>query len=142
MTTTLRKGTRQKIDELHALGRRPEKLKTSEAIGLRHGKSTIKLVGNDGQKTAAGRYWEQKAGVPPLPDGGFLQQTARREGNAETIELRDGKRAVTRRWDAGSGEFKFTALGKRYYATLRAELRGGCTCHHQGEAEEWLNVPD
>ncbi len=116
---TIRKSTKQKIDELHALGRRPEKLKTSEAIGLRSGRSTIKLIGNDGKKTPAGLYWEQKAGAPPLPDGGFLQQAARREGNTETIELRGGKRAVTRRWDPGSGEFKFTALGKKYYSTLR-----------------------
>ncbi len=116
---TIRKSTKQNIDELHALGRRPEKLKTSEAIGLRSGRSTIKLIGNDGKKTPAGLYWEQKAGAPPLPDGGFLQQAARREGNTETIELRGGKRAVTRRWDPGSGEFKFTALGKKYYSTLR-----------------------
>ena len=54
-----------------------------------------------------------------LPAGGFLQQVARRDGNVETIQLRDGKRGITRRWDAGSAEFKLTALGKRYYATLR-----------------------
>ena len=54
-----------------------------------------------------------------MQQGGFLQQAARREGNTETIALRNGKRAVTRRWDPASNEFKFTAIGKKYYSTLR-----------------------
>ena len=33
--------------------------------------------------------------------------------------FRSGKRAVTRRWDPASNEFKFTAIGKKYYSTLR-----------------------
>ena len=116
---TLRKATKQKLDELFTQGARPQKLKTSEAIGLRSGKSIITLIDNGGQKTIAGLYWEQKAGAPPLQQGGFLQQAARREGNTETIALRNGKRAVTRRWDPASNEFKFTAIGKKYYSTLR-----------------------
>ena len=119
MASKRRKGTREKLDELIAQGHNPKKRKTSEAIGVRHGKSTISMVDNAGKKTPAGLYWEQKAGAPPIPDGGFLQQAARREGNIETIVLRDGRRGVTRRWDPASNEFKFTALGKKYYATLR-----------------------
>ena len=111
MQRQVNKGTKQKLDELHTAGRVPEKLKTSEAIGLRQGNSIIKLVDNSGAKTPAGLYWEQKEGAPPLPDGGFLQQAPRRDGNTETIALRDGRRAVTRRWDAGSGSFAYTALG-------------------------------
>ena len=37
----------------------------------------------------------------------------------ETIRLRDGKVGVTRRWERGSNEWKFAALGKKYYKTLR-----------------------
>ena len=115
----LHKSTKRKIDEAFEAGQRPQKLKTSEAIALKSGRSTIKLIGHDGKKTPAGEYFEQKEGAPPLPDGGFLQQTARREGNTETIELRNGKRAITRRWNPASNEYKFTALGKQYYSTLR-----------------------
>ena len=115
---TLRKDTRSKLDALITAGQEPAKHKTTESIGIRSGKRSISLVDAAGKKTPAGIYFEQKAGKN-LPDGGFLQQKARRDGNAETIALRDGKRGVTRRWDVGTGEFKFTALGKKYYSTLR-----------------------
>ncbi len=75
------------------------------------------MVNAAGARKIAGIYYEQKSGTN-LPDGGFLQQTARRDGNMETIELRNGKRGTTRRWEAGAGEYKFTALGKRYYSTI------------------------
>ena len=114
----LRKTVMQKIDDLYDRGERPQKLRTTESIGLSTGKRNILLVDDAGKRTAAGQYYEQKSGTE-LPLGGFLQQTARREGNVETIQLRDGKRGVTRRWDAGNNDWTFTALGKRYYGTLR-----------------------
>jgi hypothetical protein len=64
-----------------------------------------------------GRHWEQKAGEV-LPAGGFMQQVALREGNVEHIKLRDGSKAVTRRWDAVTGDCEFNRLGKRYYTML------------------------
>jgi hypothetical protein len=118
MRSTTKKAIREKLERLHTEGARPEKMKTTEGIGLRSGRRMIALVDNMGNKTPAGRYWEQTAGEE-LPSGGFLQQTAVREGNVETIRLRDGRKGVTRRWNPGTGEYKFTALGKRYYATLR-----------------------
>jgi hypothetical protein len=42
-----------------------------------------------------------------------------REGGSETIRLRDGSRGITRRWNEVRGEWDFTRLGTRYYATLR-----------------------
>ena len=114
----MRKALMQKIDALYDKGERPQKNKTTESIGLNAGKRAIVLVDNAGKKTAAGQYFEQKSGTE-LPLGGFLQQTARREGNVETIVLRDGKRGITRRWDAGNNDWSFTALGKRYYGTIR-----------------------
>ncbi len=116
--TTLRKDTKTKLDTMYLAGANPEKMKTTDAIGIKSYRRWIQLVDNSGKKTPAGRYWEQIS-EESLPEGGFLQQTAVRDGNVETIKLRDGRRGVTRRWDPGSGEFKFTALGKRYYATLR-----------------------
>jgi hypothetical protein len=114
---SLLKKTRDTIDALFAAGQRPDKLKTSEGIGILNGRRPIVLVTALGVKTNAGVYYEQKSETN-LPDGGFLQQTARRDGNVETILLRDGKRGITRRFDA-SGGFKFTPLGTAYYRTMR-----------------------
>ncbi len=120
----MRKAFMQKIDALYDKGERPQKNKTTESIGLNAGKRAIVLIDNAGKKTAAGNYWEQKSGTE-LPLGGFLQQTARREGNVEAIQLRDGRRGITRRWDVGNSDWSFTALGKKYYSTL---LRNWLTC--------------
>ena len=109
----MRKAFMQKIDALYDKGERPQNNKTTGSIGLNAGKRALVLIDNAGKKTAAGNYWEQKSGTE-LPLGGFLQQTARREGNVETIQLRDGKRGITRRWDAGNNDWSFTALGKKY----------------------------
>ncbi len=98
---------------MFSVGEWPEKLKTSEGIGIKSGRRLIVLVTAAGQKTNAGVCYEQESGTN-LPDGGFLQQVARRDGNVEKILLRDGKRGITRRWDC-SGEFKFTTLGNAYY---------------------------
>ena len=111
------KKTQEQIDTLFAEGQRVEKFKTTEGLGLKSGRRSIILVNAAGAKTPAGTYYEQKSGTD-LPEGGFLQQAARRDGNVETIQLRDGRRGITRRWEAG-GEYKFTQLGKKYYATLR-----------------------
>ncbi len=120
----MRKATAQKIDALYDQGERPQG-KTTESIGLSAGKKSIVLVDNTGKKTRAGSYYEQTSG-PELPLGGFLQQSARREGNVETIQLRDGKRGITRRWDAGNNDWTFTALGKN--TTVRFEETTWLTC--------------
>ncbi len=121
----MRKATAQKIDALYDQGERPQKGKTTESIGLSTGKRNIVLVDNAGKKTPAGSYYEQKSGTE-LPLGGFLQQAAYREGNVETIQLRDGKRGVTRRWDAGNNDWTFTALGKN--TTVHFEGTTWLTC--------------
>ena len=88
---SLHKKTRDTIDALFAAGQQPVKLKTSEGIGILNGRRPIVLVTAAGVKTNAGTYYEQKSETN-LPDGGFLQQDARRDGNVETILLRDGRR--------------------------------------------------
>ena len=113
---SLHKKTRDTIDALFAAGQQPVKLKTSEGIGILNGRRPIVLVTAAGVKTNAGTYYEQKSETN-LPDGGFLQQDARRDGNVETILLRDGRRGITRRFDASG--FKFTPLGTAYYRTMR-----------------------
>jgi len=47
-----------------------------------------------------------------------MAQIAIREGNTETIALKGGKRAVTRRWTT-DGEFVFTKIGDQYYEKQR-----------------------
>ncbi len=96
----------------------PQRLKGSEGIALKQGRSIVKLVTDEGESTSAGDYWAAQSGQV-LPAGGFLQQAATRDGNVESIRLRDGSRGVTRRWDEGTGEYKFTRLGNTYYKTQR-----------------------
>ncbi len=101
-----------------AAGVSPTRLKGSEAQGLKQGRSTIKLIGIDGNPTVAGQYWTIKSGQP-LPVGGFMQQEAVREGNVEYIKLAGERRGVTRKWDEATGIYKFTKLGNDYYSLLR-----------------------
>ncbi len=96
----------------------PQRLKGSEGIALKLGKRIVKLVDDEGDATKAGAYWARTTGQA-LPVGCFLQQTATREGNTESIQLRDGTKGVTRRWNEASGEYKFTRLGNMYYQTVR-----------------------
>ncbi len=110
----MNKKAKNRIDAMIAAGVSPARLKGSEAQGLKLGRSTIKLVGNDGNSTAAGKYWAIAAGQP-LPAGGFMQQEAVREGNVEYIKLAGERRGLTRKWDEATGIFKFTKLGNDYY---------------------------
>jgi len=91
----------------------PTKLKSNDAMALGSGRTRIILVDVHGRPTTAGKFWETYTGRV-LPAGGFQQQTPMREGNTETLRLRDGKRAVTRRWTS-DGESKFTKLGDNFY---------------------------
>jgi hypothetical protein len=94
-------------------GTQARKLKTTEAIGLTTGRKRIVLQDVYGGLTAAGKYWteELKQTIPPF---GFASQVPRREGNTETVKMRNGKSAITRRFTA-DGEFEFTAAGTRFY---------------------------
>jgi hypothetical protein len=113
-----RKRQRELIDELVAAGAVPQKLRNSEGISLVLGRRRISMVDSGGSVTPQGVYWQQSTGGQ-LPAGGFMQQVASRDGDVETIRLRNGRKATTRRWDAVKGEWKFTRLGNRYYKTLR-----------------------
>ena len=99
-------------------GIQPARLKGSEAIALKWGNSIVKLIGTDGKTTAAGEYYKRSTGEA-LPVGGYLQQTAIREGNTEYIKLHTGMKAATRKWDEATGIYKFTKLGKQYYKIQR-----------------------
>jgi hypothetical protein len=114
----MNKASKIRIDALIAANTLPQRLIGSEGIALKSGRSVVKLVDDEGASTTAGKYWSLKSGRA-LPEGGFMQQTVTREGNVESIRLRDGTRGVTRRWDEATGAYKFTRLGNTYYKTVR-----------------------
>ena len=102
-----------RIDELLQAGTEIRRTKTG---GVRLG--TIQLLKPNGQKTASGTYIESKGHT--LPSGTFdPTQAPERVGNTEYVQMRGGGKKVTRRWDPTENDWKFTALGKSFYATLR-----------------------
>ena len=58
-----------------------------------------------------------------LPSGGAFNrdQVPQREGLTEHIRMRDGRERVTRRFDASSGDYTFTALGRSFYSKRRSQ---------------------
>ena len=114
MTT---KSTKTRIESLVALGVEPAKLKSNDSIALVQCRTRIILIDQAGDPTAAGKHWSAHTNKE-LPQGGFMSQVARREGNTEFIKLKDGKKVVTRRWTTG-GEFEFTKIGDQYYSKQR-----------------------
>ena len=94
----------------------------SGSLILRSGRRYVTLVKSDGTKTEAGDIYEQRSGQA-LPAGGVYNPETRayREGNTEYIRDRAGKERVTRRWDPGSNDYRFTALGRSFYARKRSE---------------------
>ena len=81
-------------------------------------KKQITLRGDNGSLTNAGKAWQTQTGRA-LMDGGFQNQIPQRDGNVETIKLRSGQRAVTRRWVPSLNKWRFTNLGKRFYKTWK-----------------------
>ena len=86
-------------------GRRPQV--SGNTLILRNGNRFVHLSDQSGNPTVAGREFEARTGEQ-LPASGYRQQRPRREGNTETIALRNGKRAVTRRWNAEQNKWIFT----------------------------------
>ena len=77
-----------------------------------------RLSNLDGTPTKAGLFWQELTGKE-LPESGHDAQKAVREGNVETIRLKNGGKAITRRLNVATGEWVFTRLGLRYYKKLR-----------------------
>ena len=97
-------------------GRRPQF--SGNTLILRNGNRFVHLSDESGNPTSAGHEFEQHTGEQ-LPASGYQQQRPRREGNTETIMLRNGKRAVSRRWDAAQNKWIFTKAGTEFYKRLR-----------------------
>ena len=85
---------------------------------LRNGNRFVRLSDESGNPTSAGHEFEARTGEP-LPASGYQAQRPRRQGNTETIALRSGKRAVSRRWNAEQNKWMFTKAGTEFYKRLR-----------------------
>jgi len=82
--------TKAALQAYRDAGTRAAKLKSTEAIALTTGRKRIVLITAQGVTTAAGEYWKRIGGALP-PAGGFASQTPMREGNTETIKMRNAR---------------------------------------------------
>ncbi len=82
----MNKASKLRIDALVAANVVPGRLAGSEGIALKQGRSIVKLVTDEGESTKAGDYWAAQTGQV-LPVGGFLQQTATKDGKVESCFL-------------------------------------------------------
>ena len=80
----MNRASKLRIDAMIAANVGPQRLKGSEGIALKQGRSIVKLATDEGEPTSAGNYWVAESGQA-LPAGGFLQQAATRNGNIESI---------------------------------------------------------
>ena len=79
-------------------------VRNMDRIVLRLNKNkSIALRDDKGNLTAAGYAWQQQTGRQ-LKQGGFLPQEPKRQHNKETIRLRNGQVATTRRYNATKQE--------------------------------------
>ena len=110
--------TKQSIDNMLAANARPQSTKSGSVI-LKTGNKRHTLLNSQGERTALGSYYEQKSS-DELPAGGFdPTQAPFREGNTEFIKMRSGVERAVRRYDPADNEYKFTKLGKSFYARLK-----------------------
>ena len=110
--------TKLRVKQIIDSGSRPEFDKAHKNnLMLKKGRKFVRLSKDDGEPTPASLFWQGITGQT-LPDSGFMSQTAVRDGNAEYIKLRDGKRGITRQLSLETGEWIFTKLGLKYYKRL------------------------
>ena len=107
----------QRIDAFVASGLQTRTTITGAVIA-RQGTEFQTLIDTVGQRTEAGRYYEQ-ATSSDLPAGGFdTSQAPRRSGDTEYIRMRSGEQRATRRWVPAISDYRFTDIGRSYYSRL------------------------
>ena len=108
----------QRIDAFVAAGLQT-RTTSAGAVIARNGPRFQTLVDSAGQRTEAGRYYEQ-ATSSVLPAGGYdYSQSPTRSGDTEYIRMHSGEQRSTRRWDPARQDFVFTDLGRSYYSRLK-----------------------
>ena len=85
-------------------------------LKLVDGKSVM-LLNNKGEVTEYGKYWYNEVKQEALPREGFDPETPIiRRFNTDYIKLRNGNEAKVRAWDVGKGTYKYTKMGRQYFA--------------------------
>ena len=100
------------LESAIAAGSAPRKT-PSDAVILRRGGEHRVLVNIAGNLTAAGRAYQELTGAALETQSYDPNQTTTRSGNVEYIKMRRGKEKAVRTYDPATGEFTYTALGKR-----------------------------
>ena len=81
----------------------------------------IRLVTPAGKLTQAGTHYYEKTGTTP-PSGLFdPQRPLLREKDKEFVVLRNGKRRLARTYDPVQDDYRYTRIGKQYFANTREE---------------------
>ena len=102
-------------------GARPRKT-ANDSVVLRHGSNYKQLVNTSGSLTRAGVAFQTLKPDTELEVFSYdPQQTPVRTGNRETIKLRGGKERVVRTFDPTTDKYKYTPLGKRFFAKAKRE---------------------
>ena len=103
---------------------RPRKT-ANDSILLRHGTQYKVLVNTSGGLTKSGQEYQRLTDSTLETFSYDPQQTPKRVGNQEFIKTRGGKERLVRNFDPtandGQGKFKYTQIGKRYYANKKTE---------------------
>ena len=102
-----------------AAGKQPRKTASDSWI-LRSATTGYRvLVDSGGSITPHGREYESQAGARLQISNFDRTQAAVRENNVETISMGRGGRRVVRRFDPAANKWKYTALGRSYFADRR-----------------------
>ena len=101
-------------------GARPRKT-ANDSVLLRHGSNYKQLVNTSGSLTRAGVQYQRLTNTELETFSYDPQQTPVRTLNRETIKLRGGKERVVRTFDPTTDKYKYTPLGKRFFAKAKRE---------------------
>ena len=116
----MRKFITQAIEQ----GRTPKRT-GNESIILRNNNEFRVLVSTVGSLTKAGHIYEELANTELETFSFDPKQLPARNGNVESIKLRGGKERVVRTFDPtandAKGEFRYTALGKKFFSKKQVE---------------------
>ena len=108
---------------------RPRKT-ANDSILLRHGTQYKVLVNTSGGLTKSGQEYQRLTDSTLETFSYDPQQTPKRVGNQEFIKTRGGKERLVRNFDPtandGQGKFKYTQIGKRYYANNKNGVYSSC----------------
>ena len=115
---TLRESMKQGITAAIAAGSapRPPSKGRGLTLAIDGRRSGLRLMDDRGDLTAAGDYYYEAMGVAPPNKRFDYTQEPTRKGPKIQIQLRDGTPATVRTWDNVNHRWRFTPVGKKYYA--------------------------